>query len=307
MPKASQEKPVFDVKKFFANIISFDEEEQFAEALVIQTTQNRLSELMKRIRQKEFRKRVQGKCLFSITPKSQVAFSFYTTVMPAKKPAAARVHLANNKPLKSTQRFICQETGSVLYQNQIGSFYPVGGEKVSITPQDVKQIKYFDKTGMKLMGFKPRAALKVFHNIKHSYFVYPDEKRVTGSSQVIDALTQEMLREDKIAIVRFIPRDNSVVRFCALVPQQEKLDEDGFQTPPGFQLIILPYADDIRDINQIFEAAGFKQEEEKEASVFDQLSKDEKNTAKLLVKNMYIDFNSRNFENPSLQQFYAGL
>jgi len=27
-----------------------------------------------------------------------------------------------------------------------------------------------------------------------------------------------MIDEDKIAIVRFIPRDNSVVRFCALLP-----------------------------------------------------------------------------------------
>ena len=57
----------------------------------------------------------------------------------------------------------------------------MGGEKVRITPEDVKQIKYFDAVGMKLMGFKPRKALKVHHNIKHSYFIYPDEKRITGS------------------------------------------------------------------------------------------------------------------------------
>lgn len=106
---------------------------------------------------------------------------------------------------------------------------------MKISQEDVKQIKFFDNVGMKLMGFKPRSALKVFHNIKHSYFIYPDEKRVTGSSQVMDALINEMLDEDKIAIVRFIPRDNSVVRFCALIPQREKVDdEDGFQTPPGF-------------------------------------------------------------------------
>ena len=155
------------------------------------------------------------------------------------------------------------------------------------------------------MGFKPRTYLKVHHNIKHSYFIYPDEKRVTGSSQVIDALVKEMIKDDKIAIVRFIPRDNSVVRFCALLPQEEKVDEeDGFQTPPGFQCIFLPFADDIRDLNQIMEAAGFEaegQNEEEEKSIFDQLTKDEKNAAKLLVKNMTIDFNSRNFENPSVQ------
>ena len=94
----------------------------------------------------------------------------------------------------------------------------MGGEKVKMTPDDVKQIKFFDTVGMKLMGFKPKNYLKVYHNVKHSYFIYPDEKRVTGSSQVLDALIKELIREDKIAIVRFIPRDNTVVRFCALVP-----------------------------------------------------------------------------------------
>jgi ATP-dependent DNA helicase 2 subunit 1 len=57
-----------------------------------------------------------------------------------------------------------------------------------------------------------------------------------------------------------------------------------------------------------YEAEGQNDEEEKgDKSIFDQLSKDEKNAAKLLVKNMTIDFNSRNFENPSIQQFYSGL
>jgi hypothetical protein len=38
-----------------------------------------------------------------------------------------------------------------------------------------------------------------------------------------------MIAMDRIAIVRFIPRENSTVRFCALVPQEEKYDEeDGF-------------------------------------------------------------------------------
>lgn len=33
-------------------------------------------------------------------------------------------------------------------------------------------------------------------------FVFPDEKKVIGSSQVADALIKEMVRKEKIAIVR---------------------------------------------------------------------------------------------------------
>lgn len=50
MPKASQQVPTFDVKKFYANIITFDEEEQYSELLGLQGTQARLGELMKRLR-----------------------------------------------------------------------------------------------------------------------------------------------------------------------------------------------------------------------------------------------------------------
>lgn len=62
----------------------------------------------------------------------------------------------------------------------------------------------------------------------------------------------------------------------------------------------MPYADDIRDINAIFDAAGYGEEAKEDDSIFDTLTNEEKHAAKLMVKNMYIDFNSRNFDNPSL-------
>ena len=78
---------------------------------------------------------------------------------------------------------------------------------------------------MTLMGFKPKSYLKTYHNVKHSMFVFPDEKKVIGSSQVADALIKEMIRKEKISIVRVQVRDNTSVRFCALLPQDEKFDE----------------------------------------------------------------------------------
>ena len=67
-----------------------------------------------------------------------------------------------------------------------------------------------------------------------------------------------MITKNKIAIVRVQVRDNTSLRFCALLPQEESMDESsGLQTPPGFQLIVLPYADDIRELDSIMEAAGF--------------------------------------------------
>jgi ATP-dependent DNA helicase 2 subunit 1 len=217
LPNFTQMIPLFDIKKFYANIITFDEDEIANGVLDIEGAQTRLFELMKRIRQKEYKKRTQGKCMFSISEGTKIGLSFFTTVMPAKKPIASKVNATNNKPLRATTKLVCQETGHALYQNQIGTYYPLGGEKVRIEPTEMKKIKNFDAAGMKLMGFKPKSYLKVYHNIKHSYFMYPDEKKTKGASQCTDALIKEMIAQDKIAIVKFIPRENSQVKFCAMI------------------------------------------------------------------------------------------
>ena len=103
--------PSFDVRKFYANIISYDEDQQFTELLGIEGAQSRIFELMKRIRQKEFKKRTLGKCMFNVSPGSQIALSFFSTVIPAKKPNIQRVHAVNNKQLRPTNRYVCNETG----------------------------------------------------------------------------------------------------------------------------------------------------------------------------------------------------
>ena len=84
------------------------------------------------------------------------------------------------------------------------------------------------------MGFKPRDRLKEYHNVRSSYFIYPDDDRVGGSSQVFHSLIEEMLEMDKIAIVRFVPKKASAVSFAAMIPQREDYDEEDNQKPPGF-------------------------------------------------------------------------
>ena len=51
----------------------------------------------------------------------------------------------------------------------------------------------------------------------------------------------------------------------------------------------------------------FGQAQEVKQGIMETLTKQEKDAAKLLVKNLDIDFDCRNFENPSIQKFFSGL
>eukprot|EP01114_Cavostelium_apophysatum_P012748 TRINITY_DN2924_c0_g1_i1.p2 TRINITY_DN2924_c0_g1~~TRINITY_DN2924_c0_g1_i1.p2 ORF type:complete len:398 (+),score=128.73 TRINITY_DN2924_c0_g1_i1:75-1268(+) len=146
------------------------------------------------------------------------------------------------------------------------------------------------------MGFKPRSSLKVYHNIKNGGFIYPDESEIKGSTLAMAALLDRMLAMDKIAICLLTARANVSCRFVALLPQAEEFDEeDGMQrTPPGFHIVYLPFADDIRNVA----VEPFPKAENHRLHV---------EKAKKIVKTLRIKFDSRNFENPALQKHYAGL
>ena len=120
-----------------------------------------------------------------------------------------------------------------------------------------------------------------------------------GSSQTFHAMIKSLVKKDKYALVRFVPREWATMRFWALLPQEESIPNNPNEQylPPGFHCIFLPFAEDSRSVEESLSMVERVPKPEKE----------ETRTAKLFIKNMTIDFDSRKFENPSIQRFYSGL
>lgn len=98
--------------------------------------------------------------------------------------------------------------------------------------------------------------------------------------------------------MKIVPRNNQEMSFAALFPQKESYDEEThYHTPPGFNMIILPYADDI--VNLVGDKTICKPMEISEELV---------SVTSLLVNSLTLpDFDFRSFENPALQKFYSHL
>ena len=119
-------------------------------------------------------------------------------------------------------------------------------EMIAFEPEEVVEMKTFGTSGLTLMGFKSRDAIKKYFHIKPAQFLYPDEKAsivthtfseslltllknfeclifwiqsVEGSTTLFSGLLKRCLDRDVIAICRYIPRKNTPPRFVALVPQ----------------------------------------------------------------------------------------
>lgn len=95
--------------------------------------------------------------------------------------------------------------------------------------------------GIKLLGFKDLSELEFEDNIKHSYFIYPDEmvgwhdaillsgdltgvcaassQSYSGSKRTFSALLKSMIKKKKIGLALVLTRRNATPMFCALLPQ----------------------------------------------------------------------------------------
>lgn len=274
----------FNFQSFYMQIIPIDENDP-DEAIV---GAEKLEDLVFKMHTKEYKKRKLGTLPFALCPDMTIALSYYCLLRESKKPTPAKVNQKDNKKLKSVTSWICQESGKQLWNHEVGNHYELGGTKVKFTKEEVAGIKNFDSPGLKLMGFKDRTRVKNYMNVRASYFLYPEDGKVKGSSQVFHSLVVSMQKLDKIAIARFLPRQGAIVRFAALVPSMD---------PQGFNVIFLPYADDMRNPetlkanNELLQAP-------------DNMVK----AAAAMIGSIQLgEFNVSSYYNPVLQHFYTNL
>ena len=261
---------------------------------------NRIRELTKRIRQKEIKKRTLGKCPLYITNNLKIYMNLYSTLKKANKGRSYNIDARSNKLLNSINMMTCKDTGTDLYPNQIGTYQLYGNKKIKFSKNDMLKIKSLEEPGMKLLGFKSIDSIKPYYNIRESYFLYPNEVFSSGSSQLVDAFIKQLSNKNKCMIIKFVAREGSLIKICALIPQKESFDEDFFQTPPGFNMIVLPFADDIRSNSDIMSKIDM-------SKINNKITVEQSELTKKLIKKMNISFDCRNFENFSLQKFYSTL
>lgn len=83
--------------------------------------------------------------------------------------------------------------------------------------------------------------------MRPSYFIYPSDAAVTGSTRTFASLHKKLLKDELMGIGWLIARRNQGPVFTAIIPQKEEFDDKGTQsTPAGMHCIVLPFLDDIR-------------------------------------------------------------
>ncbi|KAE8349922.1 ATP-dependent DNA helicase II subunit 1 [Aspergillus coremiiformis] len=153
----------------------------------------------------------------------------------------------NPQIVKGVTTQIADDTARTIEKWEIKKAYKFGGDQVTFTPEEMKELRNFGDPVIRIIGFKPLSALPFWANVKHPFFIYPSEEDFVGSTRVFSALHQTLLRDKKAALVWFIARKNAGPVLGAMFAGEEKVDETDVQKfPPGMWIIPLPFADDVR-------------------------------------------------------------
>ncbi|KAL2797024.1 SPOC like C-terminal domain-containing protein [Aspergillus keveii] len=199
-------------------------------------------------------KSVARRALFSnvsleLGPNFKISVSGYLLFKRQEPARSCFVWLGGEKPqiAKGVTTQIADDTARTIEKWEIRKAYKFGGDQVSFTPEEQKELRNFGDPVIRIIGFKPLSALPFWANVKHPLFIYPSEEDFVGSTRVFSALYQKLSKDQKVALVWYIARKNAAPVLAAMMAGEEKVDENGVQKiPPGMWIIPLPFADDVR-------------------------------------------------------------
>ncbi|XP_013638444.1 PREDICTED: ATP-dependent DNA helicase 2 subunit KU70 [Brassica oleracea var. oleracea] len=283
----------FDISLFYKDLIGLngDELTEF-----MPSVGQKLEDMKDQLKKRVLAKRIAKRITFMICDGVSIELNGYALLRPATPGTITWLDSTTNLPIKVERSYVCADTGAIM-QEPIQRIQPYINRDVMFTAAELSEVKKISTGHLRLLGFKPLSCLKDYHNMKPSTFLYPSDKEVIGSTRAFIALHRSMIQLGRFAVAFY--GGTTPPRLVALVAQDEIESDGGQVEPPGMNMIYLPYANDIRDIEELHSKPGVAAPRATE----DQLKK-----ASALMRRLELkDFSVCQFANPALQRHYAML
>ncbi|KAG0817520.1 hypothetical protein G6F17_004559 [Rhizopus arrhizus] len=184
----------------------------------------KLEQLEAIVKSKRAKSRSQFHLPLKLSDHLSIGVTGYNMIIEQRISTAKYFYTAEDevKEAIGTTRWICVDTNQPLTRMDIDYAFNYGGEKIVFSKKELEDIQTLSEPGILLLGFRDIKELEPHYQVTHPYFIYPDDT---------------------------VKRANTQPKIAALIPQEERKDREGNQIePPGLQVVILPFADEIRSL-----------------------------------------------------------
>lgn len=204
---------VFDFEPFYSEFISevHGYEEDYAQQ---QKPKYQKDRLLGRVQRAHHQKSCLRHLNFELTEGVAMACDIYSLTRNAKKPGTVKMFRSTNEVVVGKRSYYVEgQTQNVedpddemeieqrkvlpgeLFKSQI-----VCGEEVKFGPDELIKMKSIQSPGLRLLGFKPLDELQPRWMLKHCLFMYPNEKKITGSTVLFRTLWEKCMEKQKYAL-----------------------------------------------------------------------------------------------------------
>jgi ATP-dependent DNA helicase 2 subunit 1 len=260
-----------------------------------------LKQLLSSINSKATPRRALFSLPLELGPDLRIGVKGYILIKRQEHGKSCYVWVGGDKPqiVTSSTSHMADDTARVVEKTELRKAYKFGGDAITFTSEEIVKIRQaFGDPIIRVIGFKPLSTLPIWANTNKATFIYPSEVDFIGSTRVFSALQQKLLKSKRMGLVWFIARRNAAPTLCALIPAEERINEDGEQSmPPGMWLVPLPFADDIRQ---------FPESAEKPLKTTDELT----DKMRIIIEQLQLPkgvYDPARYPNPDLQWFYRIL
>nr|AMA21728.1 putative Ku70 [Schmidtea mediterranea] len=279
----------FTVDKFYKMILVSETGDSLDNCVEISKTSSRFDELMTRIRHKQYPKRVTNRIPWFLGSESlSIGVSLYNLVK--KTPSLAYVPLdrRTNTEVHKKRTQVLKESGQLLMPFDMKYGIKIHGKYICFEKEEINKMRSIVGIGIHLIGFKPLKYLKSYYQIRSAQFLYPDDSSIEGSTNLFAALLKRCYERNLFALCAYVPRKSSRLQLVGLVPQMEKYSDVKIQIrPPGFSVIFLPFADDIRKLD---------------LPLSNEVSDQDREMGEELIKSLFVGYEPETILNPALQK-----
>lgn len=259
--------------------------------------------LLTRIFRKDFKKKAISHIKWQLSDDVSLGVNIYSLSRKTKYPAKVKLLRDTNEVIISKRSYQIVTTDEDQNVSESRPLLPgdqrktqtVGGEKVSFSVDEVTNMKQMLPPGIRLLGFKPISKVSLANHLRSSLFLYPDESTISGSTVLFRALYEKCLAKQKAAYCMLTMRRKQPSKLVALIPQECCYGDDGEPfRHSGFRVEFIPYAADIRKL-EVFEKSP------------PEVSQDQIDVFKSVVKKIKFKYHPSQFENPVLMTTYTNI
>ncbi|KAL4002218.1 ATP-dependent DNA helicase II 70 kDa subunit (ku70) family protein [Acanthocheilonema viteae] len=262
-----------------------------------------ISELEKEIPKKQYAHRNIAGMDFELGNGLKISVGIYSLLRSEKIPQPAILNAETNEIMQRSHIYVNKEADEEVpvLDKEIIRKRQIGGEVISLSADEIENLRRLTPPGILLLGFKPLSCIKITHHVRSSQFVYPLEKDILGSIRLYRILYEVCMKQKKMIICRYTQKANVPPKLVALVPQTSVTDDNSKDKLsskfcyPGFHLVYLPFAEDKRDLSEQMTHRDGE---------WPTASKEQIETARKLVKKLTTSYYPEKFCNPVLQKHY---